>query len=81
MKTPAAITWAAGGCNFHTAVARQWDVDRHYCSVARLLSKKNPHQNKQGFDDCVAKGHCKGEDSGGECAPYCTKLQKTPFSN
>ena len=32
-----------------------------YC-VARLLS------NQQGFDDYVAKGHCKGEDSGGMCS-------------
>ena len=44
-------------------------------SVASLLSKNNP-QSKQ---DMFAKGHCKGEDSGGECA---TKLlQKPPFSN
>ena len=30
----------------------------HYCSVARLLSKKI--HSKQGLDDYVVKGHCKG---------------------
>ena len=36
------------------------------------------------LDDWVAKGHCKGEGAGGECAPFPHEAVETkisPFSN
>ena len=50
------------------------------CQVAVF---KKLHRVKQGFYECVAKGHCKGEDSGGECAPYTAQSCRNhhAFSN
>ena len=41
--------------------------------------KKKKIQSKQGLDNYVAKGHCKGEGAGGEFAPSSHEALETKF--